>query len=69
LTLILVIRASPNIEQIVSSMAERINAPFLPQPTSILFDVIIHIVASLDIKVLYNDYLCLVTSNKQQIQW
>ena len=27
-----------------------------------------HIVASLD-KTLYDDYLCLVASNKQQIQW
>jgi len=27
-----------------------------------------HVVASLD-KVLYDDYLCLVASNKQQIQW
>jgi len=27
-----------------------------------------HIVVSLD-KVLYNDYLCLVASNKKQIQW
>ena len=27
-----------------------------------------HVVASLD-KTLYDDYLCLVASNKQQIQW
>ena len=27
-----------------------------------------HVVASLD-KMLYDDYLCLVASNKQQIQW
>jgi len=27
-----------------------------------------HVVASLD-KALYDDYLCLVSSNKQQIQW
>jgi len=27
-----------------------------------------HVDASLD-KPLYDDYLCLVTSNKQQIQW
>ena len=27
-----------------------------------------HVVASLD-KTLYEDYLCLVASNKQQIQW
>ena len=27
-----------------------------------------HVVASLD-KTVYDDYLCLVASNKQQIQW
>jgi len=27
-----------------------------------------HVVASLD-KTLYDDYLCLVASNKQEIQW
>jgi len=30
--------------------------------------LVAHVVASLD-KALYDDYLCLVASNKQQIQW
>jgi len=30
--------------------------------------LVVHVVASLD-KALYDDYLCLVGSNKQQIQW
>ena len=37
-----------------------LRAWFNPHPS--------HVVASLD-KTLYDDYLCLVASNKQQIQW
>jgi len=33
LTLILVIHASTNIEQIVGSVAEKVKAPFLQQPS------------------------------------
>jgi len=36
-----------------------------PPTTSTL---VVHVVASLD-RALYDDYLCLVASNKQQIQW
>jgi len=32
------------------------------------FSLIGHVVASLD-KALFDDYLCLVASNKQQIKW
>jgi len=53
-------------------VAERVKAPFLRLlrsrdlgSTPILIG---HVVASLD-KALYDDYLCLVALNKQQIQW
>jgi len=58
----------------VGSVAERVKAPFLWRPCdSRLRDLgstptlIGHVVASVD-KTLYDDYLCLVASNKQQIQ-
>jgi len=46
-------------------VAKRVKAPFDLGSTPTL---IAHVVASLD-KALYDDYLCLVASYKQQIQW
>jgi len=54
-------------------MSERVKAPFICAVLSRLRDVgstptlVVSVVASLD-KVLYDDYLSLVASNKQQIQ-
>jgi len=54
----------------VGSVAKRVKAPFLWRPCDLdstpTFNV--HVVASLD-KALYDDYLCLVASNKRQIKW
>jgi len=55
-------------------VAESIEAPFLRRPRDhnrvirSIPTLLAHVVASLD-KALYDDYLCLVVSNKQQIKW
>jgi len=53
-------------------VAERVKAPFVYGDRVITVHLtpifIGHVVAPLD-KTFYDDYLCLVASNKQQIKW
>jgi len=54
----------------VGSVAKRVKAPFLRRPCDLgsTHTLVAQVIASLD-KALYDDYICLVASNKQQIKW
>jgi len=53
---------------LVGSVAERVKKASFFYGDRVITIVIGHVVAPLD-KALYDDYLCLVASNKQQIKW
>ena len=57
-------------KSLISRVAERVKASFYDDPDHMIWvqPPPGHIVASLD-KTHYDDYLCLVASNKQQISW